>query len=195
MSAMQRATYQWMGGVHQDGLPEGITLTPFLPESGRAAAVRVGVVHAVAGAALISDGDDTKMIAAWICGGSSTDAVEIADDTDPLCTNCQLALRLPKRPCVYRAWDTDGTLLYIGSTINAPQRMRSHATGTRWWLEVARVTFEEYDTEAEIRKVESAAIWNEASLYNRGGTRQKAAAATRDLLGDIVIETTDGGAA
>lgn len=189
MTAMQRATYQWMAGAELDGLPEGITLTPYMPESGRAVARRVGTVHAVQSAALIEDANDARLIAAWYCGGSSTDAMEVANDTDPLCASCQLALRLPNCPCVYRAWDEDGTLLYIGSTINPPQRMRAHATGTQWWHRVARVTFEEYETESEVRKAESAAIWNEPTIYNRGGTRKDS---TAGLLNSIAIETSKG---
>lgn len=191
MSALDRAAYQWIGGDEVDGLPEGITITPFMPESKRAVSRRGGLVHAVSEAAIIADGEESKIIASWYCGGSSMDAMEIADDTDPLCSSCQLAHRLPRRPCVYRAWSEDGTLLYIGSTINPVQRIRAHATGTRWWGEVVRLTFEEYDTEAEVRKAESTAIWNEPSIYNRGGTRSKASTAL-DLLGGILVETTGG---
>lgn len=70
------------------------------------------------------------------------------------------------RPYVYRIWNAEGDLLYIGSTIYLGLRMKNHAHHARWWLQAKRFTFEAFATEAEAREAERVAIRTEFPRWN-----------------------------
>jgi hypothetical protein len=59
---------------------------------------------------------------------------------------------------VYRAFDADGELLYVGCTDNAEKRLKAHAKGSDWYPDAARWTFEEHATRAAGLAAEAAAI-------------------------------------
>ena len=67
---------------------------------------------------------------------------------------------------VYRAFNAEGVLLYIGSTIGPAWRMKAHESHTRWWHVAARFDFEQFDTEAEAREAEIEAIRTEFPRWN-----------------------------
>lgn len=77
---------------------------------------------------------------------------------------------VPTGPVVYRCFDADGRLLYIGSSRNMPARLGSHISNTAWWSEVDRLSYELHATLAEARAAEWAAITSETTVYNRRGT-------------------------
>lgn len=62
---------------------------------------------------------------------------------------------------LYRLYDAEGTLLYIGISKSAMARMKQHAKEKQWWLEVRRIEIEHvlggrFDAEfAERRAIES----------------------------------------
>lgn len=171
MSALSVAAYRWRSN-NLDDMPRGVSVTPIDVESGRGASRSVGKVHFVADAAVITDGEFSRLVGVWVCGGSTIDMVEVPDDGDTLCETCELSVRLPQCPCVYRAWDAGGELLYIGSTINPAQRVLGHRRSTIWWSDVARLDFEEYETESEARHAESAAIWEAPGKHNKFGVKR-----------------------
>lgn len=74
----------------------------------------------------------------------------------------------PERTALYRLYDGDGRLLYIGITADPKTRFASHATYKPWWAQVARkdVTWLRA-TWQEALKVEAAAILNEKPKFNR----------------------------
>ena len=76
---------------------------------------------------------------------------------------------LHPRPYVYRAYNADGDLLYIGSTICLEMRLTHHAGHTRWWFQAKRWTFERHATEADARAAELAAIGSEMPRWNIRG--------------------------
>ena len=71
---------------------------------------------------------------------------------------------------VYRFFDADGRLLYVGMTGNIQLRWRTHAADKPWWPEVARQATVWYETRAEAAVAESEAIRGEDPLYNISGT-------------------------
>ena len=68
---------------------------------------------------------------------------------------------------VYRMFDQDGALLYVGATGSMPRRLQQHAGSRPWWHEVAQITVQHFDTMDEALKVELAAIIAESPRYTR----------------------------
>jgi predicted GIY-YIG superfamily endonuclease len=75
---------------------------------------------------------------------------------------------------VYRLFAADGTLLYIGSSGNPEQRIKTHKTNSSGLYGAEHIrtrtvqhTIVEYPTRADAERAERAAIYNEAPLYNR----------------------------
>lgn len=72
-----------------------------------------------------------------------------------------------KRPCVYRHFDIEGGLLYIGACKNYKTRMQNHKCGSPWFSQIHREAVDFYETLAEAKAVERKAIWLEKPMYNR----------------------------
>jgi hypothetical protein len=70
-------------------------------------------------------------------------------------------------PCVYRHWDADGQLLYVGFTMDFVGRQRTHQYVAPWRYEVALVTLEEYLLRDEALVAEARAIRDEQPVHNR----------------------------
>lgn len=69
-------------------------------------------------------------------------------------------------PCVYRVYDADDRLIYVGATINLEQRMAHHRTQS-WWHGIAyRVSDEPHETIASALASERVAIANERPAFN-----------------------------
>jgi predicted GIY-YIG superfamily endonuclease len=67
---------------------------------------------------------------------------------------------------LYRMFDDEGRLLYVGQTSGLPRRLDQHRSGRPWWGEVATVTVEHFDRANDVFKAEQQAINTEAPLYN-----------------------------
>ena len=74
----------------------------------------------------------------------------------------------PGPAAVYRLYNADGVLLYVGMS-NAPKRRWSgHVNeGKTWWPDVARKTVEWYESQDDALAVEAEAIWTEHPLHNK----------------------------
>lgn len=72
----------------------------------------------------------------------------------------------PVRPFVYRIYDVDGRLIYIGATSNLTQRLVNHRTTVWWWSLAARVEAEPQDDMDTAFVVEHAAIRAEHPAFN-----------------------------
>lgn len=68
---------------------------------------------------------------------------------------------------VYRAYDADGTLLYVGVTYNPPLRFHLHAKTSVWWPDMARVRLIVFPNRAYALEKEREAIWFEMPLHNK----------------------------
>lgn len=123
-----------------------------------------GVAHHLETVFSILDGDRIRYAARWICGADCTDAVlSVAPTARGVCMKCS---DFVDGPTVYRMFDADGTLLYVGSTVARRQRMRSHEQHALWWPLVAATRYEDFATEREARLAEILAIQSEQPLHN-----------------------------
>lgn len=74
----------------------------------------------------------------------------------------------PDQPAaVYRLYDADGTLLYIGLTSNPDSRWKDHRKEMLWWREVIAKQLVWYETRRQAAEVERAAIRSEGARYNK----------------------------
>jgi hypothetical protein len=67
---------------------------------------------------------------------------------------------------LYRFFDADENLLYIGITMNPAQRWRAHAHDKQWWHEVADIRIEKQSSRAAALTAEAVAIREECPRYN-----------------------------
>lgn len=67
---------------------------------------------------------------------------------------------------LYRFFDSDGKLLYIGITNNPQRRFQNHRATKPWFAEVAHSTMEYYSSRDDLAAAEAAAIMAELPKYN-----------------------------
>ncbi|MCX4697021.1 GntR family transcriptional regulator [Streptomyces sp. NBC_01373] len=72
----------------------------------------------------------------------------------------------PERTALYRLFDVDERLLYVGITTEPKVRMKAHAADKAWWSEVSTREFEWFDSRGEAAKAEVAAIRAERPVHN-----------------------------
>ena len=78
----------------------------------------------------------------------------------------------PRSRGVYRFFDAEGTLLYVGIAWNPALRWEDHRREAAWWADAAVVIVDVYDTEATALAVERYWIKAASPLYNvRSATR------------------------
>jgi excinuclease UvrABC nuclease subunit len=70
---------------------------------------------------------------------------------------------------VYRVYDSEGSLLYVGMGNNPMNRWSSHAGRHAWWTEAASFRVEWYATREEAAGVEKTAIREEDPKHNIHG--------------------------
>lgn len=75
----------------------------------------------------------------------------------------ELAMR---NHALYRFYDVEGRLLYIGLTADLPTRLNNHRDDKPWWCEVTRVAVEHYPDRAAVIAAERRAIIAEGPRYN-----------------------------
>lgn len=79
-----------------------------------------------------------------------------------------------QRPAaVYRLYDTEGTLLYVGASYNPDRRCEEHRRKP-WGAKIARRTEAWYPNREEAFAVERDAIWKEGPLHNQASTPEYA---------------------
>lgn len=72
-----------------------------------------------------------------------------------------------KETTLYRFFDVDGKLLYIGITDNYPLRLIHHGKDKPWWDEVKKFAAERLPTRQDAEEAEKLAIRSELPKYNK----------------------------
>lgn len=67
---------------------------------------------------------------------------------------------------LYRFYDADDALLYVGLSINPGKRFERHRTDKEWWTEVARIEMEQFSDIGSLRAGERDAIKSEHPRHN-----------------------------
>lgn len=67
---------------------------------------------------------------------------------------------------LYRFYDADDRLLYVGISLNAAHRASEHRRDKSWWPAVERMTVERAANRAKALELERAAIISERPLHN-----------------------------
>lgn len=82
---------------------------------------------------------------------------------------------MPEVACIYRMYDGDNALLYIGYSMNAAVRLNSHSSSAKWFGRVSRIEIERFPSARLARLAEAKAIRNENPEFNVRHNRYVAA--------------------
>lgn len=74
---------------------------------------------------------------------------------------------IQKPQALYRYFDKDNRLLYVGISSSFFDRNNTHAMQSSWIHQAAKVTIEWYETRSEVESQEIYAIQNEHPLHNK----------------------------
>jgi excinuclease UvrABC nuclease subunit len=69
-------------------------------------------------------------------------------------------------PPLYRHFDKDGNLLYVGVSLNAIERTISHRDKSHWYQDIARIEIEWLHSRSAAYYAEKKAIQSEHPRYN-----------------------------
>lgn len=78
----------------------------------------------------------------------------------------QEAAKLLGRTALYRHFDAQGALLYVGVSLNPFMRLRGHRLRSSWEQRISRISIEWFDTRKQALEAEFFAIRAEAPLHN-----------------------------
>ena len=67
---------------------------------------------------------------------------------------------------LYRHFNADGELLYVGITNNLGKRIKDHSKLSAWFEDIGNITVEKFDTREEVLERERQAIISEKAKYN-----------------------------
>lgn len=70
------------------------------------------------------------------------------------------------KPKLYRHFDADDNLLYVGVSISILNRIRGHRSNSHWFDRIAKITIQNFNTKEEMYEAEKYAILNEKPLCN-----------------------------
>ena len=76
---------------------------------------------------------------------------------------------------VYRFYDADDRLLYVGVTDNWPARFHDHAKKAAWYKDTKRIDLQSFETRKEALAEELKAIHNEDPVWNVNGSAKASA--------------------
>lgn len=78
-----------------------------------------------------------------------------------------IGIELPARTALYRLYDGNDVLLYIGISDAPAARFRTHARQQPWWFQVHHYTLEWIDDRKAAEHAEKDAIRTETPMWNR----------------------------
>lgn len=68
---------------------------------------------------------------------------------------------------LYRAYDTEDRLLYVGCSTNIKQRLQTHAAKAPWWPQVRNIRMEHFEDSGAAFRAEGRAIRGEHPIHNQ----------------------------
>ena len=74
---------------------------------------------------------------------------------------------------LYRHFNSNGDLLYIGITNNVARRTKDHDRNSYWFSEVARIDLEHFESRDAVLAAETDAIGKELPKYNIQKTKEQ----------------------
>jgi hypothetical protein len=69
--------------------------------------------------------------------------------------------------CLYRHFDGEGALLYVGISLTAVQRLREHREDSAWYRTVVRVELQWFENRLDAIRAEKTAIATENPKHNK----------------------------
>ena len=85
----------------------------------------------------------------------------------PRAERCEIGARQSTgRTQLYRHFDAEGCLLYVGISLSALVRTRQHRDNSSWFPNVVKITIETYATRDEALEAETLAIERERPVFN-----------------------------
>jgi predicted GIY-YIG superfamily endonuclease len=98
----------------------------------------------------------------------------------------QPAKAAPSAHTLYRCFDADGQLLYLGIARHGLSRLHQHEKDKGWWRRVATISIEHHASRTEALAAESRAIAEQHPLHNvQGRTGLTAAHETHHEVLDV----------
>jgi len=67
---------------------------------------------------------------------------------------------------LYRHYDKEGSLLYVGISLSAINRLSQHKVHAHWFEKITQVTIEKFESRKEAIEAEKKAIINENPIHN-----------------------------
>lgn len=67
---------------------------------------------------------------------------------------------------LYRHFDADGRLLYVGISLSAPHRLSQHMRGSKWAADIVSIKVDRYPSRRDALEAERLAILGEKPLWN-----------------------------
>lgn len=68
---------------------------------------------------------------------------------------------------LYRQYDSDDNLLYIGISLTVFERISQHKVQSEWFHRICKITLERFKSREQLCKAEKAAIRKEKPLFNK----------------------------
>jgi DNA-binding MarR family transcriptional regulator len=68
---------------------------------------------------------------------------------------------------LYRHFDSEGILLYVGVSLSQLNRLQQHSRNAKWFDKITSVTIEHFETRELALEAEAIAIMEEEPLYNK----------------------------
>jgi len=67
---------------------------------------------------------------------------------------------------LYRHFDKDGKLLYVGVSLNVVNRLAQHKNASKWYSEIAKIDIEQFATREAALEAEKNAVIKENPIHN-----------------------------
>jgi predicted DNA-binding transcriptional regulator AlpA len=81
---------------------------------------------------------------------------------------------------LYRHYDRDGVLLYVGISASTFTRVKQHKSESHWFRRITAITIEHFETMSQAAESERLAIKSEKPLYNKTHVKRDGKPSTCD---------------